>query len=90
MITRNILEIEIAIDIESLHTRVPDTRKISFLQRINSINDPKKYWNNWLTIRSYHRWRTDYGNMYHKKTLYQVRVSLDEVLDSFYFLAGGA
>lgn len=86
-ITKNTLEIEIAIVTGNQHTRAPGTRKILFHLRISSTKNLKKFSNNWWIIRSYHHWRTDYGNMYRKKTLYQVRVSLGDVLDSFYFLA---
>lgn len=86
-ITKNTLGIEIVIDTGNQHTRAQDTRKIWFLLRINSTRNPRKFSNSWWIIRSYHHWRIDYGNTYRKKTLYQVRVSLGDVLDSFYFFS---
>lgn len=46
-ITKNILEIEIAKDTGSPRTKAQGTRRISFRQRISSINDQRKFSSSW-------------------------------------------
>ena len=73
-LTEEDLEVVEETDTGNHHIKVPDTKKghIEGLQQKNLIKRVKKFLNNWLTTKLYLRWKTDYGNMFHKMTFYQV------------------